>query len=427
MLQWCATRGVQFGPAFAGVLAVHTSGAEDGSTLLAEIALPADIRSQQAGYGIHPALLDACFQSVAAVIGAGGRTDGGLLLPLSVARLRRVGPGRDARYCLVRVLSSHAAAIEADLDVLDARGEVVLQAAGLRVGTQESKNSARDRILAERLLTVEWNQQQPPAASTDAGAWLLIAPDDRDELAVQLSAAMASHVADCRTLKAGDVSGSGLMAGPFRGMVVVAPPADGDPNEQCLDRGRDLVTSLVGIARELPNAEGEPPRLYVITRGALTVTLGDTVNLDQGGVTGLLRVIGAEHPPLRPTQIDVDAHTEGDSVANELLSGSDEDATAWRQGSWYAARLRQSPLRPDERRTTTVDAEHDGMRLDIRTPGDLDTLELVTADRQPPQAGQIEVAVSASSINFADVLLAFGKYFTADGQRRVSAWTSQGW
>ena len=33
------------------------------------------------------------------------------------------------------------------------------------------------------------------------------------------------------------------------------------------------------------------------------------------------------------------------------------------------------------------------MRLDIRTPGDLDTLEFVTADRQPPQAGQIEVAV----------------------------------
>ena len=46
-----------------------------------------------------------------------------------------------------------------------------------------------------------------------------------------------------------------------------------------------------------------------ITRGALAVTAGDRVNLDQGGVRGLLRVIGAEHPPLRPTQIDVDAHT----------------------------------------------------------------------------------------------------------------------
>ena len=418
--QWFADRRIQFGPAFTGLLAVHTSEGDNRSTLLAEIALPSEIRSQQAGYGIHPALLDACFQSVAAVMATAGGTDGGLLLPLGVARLRRVGPGRDARYCLVRILSADASAIEADLDVLDANGEVVLQAAGLRMGNQESKSSERERVLAERLLTVEWNQQQPPVASadTDAGAWLLIVGDDRDKFAVQLAESMAAHGADSRTLTADAVSGGELTAGAFRGVVVVAPPADAEPNEQSPDRGRDLVASLVGIARELPNTEGEPPRFYVITRGALAVTPGDTVNLDQGGVTGLLRVIGAEHPPLRPTQIDVDAHSDGDTVAAELLSGSDEDSTAWRHGSWYTARLRQSPLRPDERRTTIVDPEHDGMRLDIRTPGDLDTLELVTADRQPPQAGQIEVKVSASSINFADVLLAFGKYFSADGQRQ---------
>lgn len=417
--QWFATRRIQFGPAFTGLVAVHTSDGEDRSTLLAEIALPSDIRSQQAGYGIHPALLDACFQSVAAVIAA-GRADGGLLLPLSVARLRRVGPGRDARYCVVRVLSAAADAIEADLDIVDANGELVAQVAGLRMGSQESKNSVRDRVLAERLLTVEWNQQQPPATSadTEAGAWLLIVDDDRDKFAVQLAESMTSRGADCRTTTAAAVSGGEPTAGAYRGVVVVAAPADGEPAEPCLDRGRDLVASLVGVARELPDTEGEPPRFYVITRGALTVTPDDTVNLEQGGVTGLLRVIGAEYPPLRPTQIDVDPHTDGASVADELVSGSDEDSTAWRQGSWYTARLRQSPLRADERRTTTVDPEHDGMRLDIRTPGDLDTLEFVTADRQPPKEGQIEVAVSASSINFADVLLAFGKYFAADGQRK---------
>ena len=105
------------------------------------------------------------------------------------------------------------------------------------------------------------------------------------------------------------------------------------------------------------------------------------------------------------------------AIAIELLSGSDEDETAWRQGSWYAARLRHSPLRPEERRTTTIDTECDGMRLDIRTPGDLETLEFVTADRHPPQAGEIEVAVGASSVNFADVLLAFGRYHTVEGPR----------
>src|SRR5690606_34316802 len=37
--------------------------------------------------------------------------------------------------------------------------------------------------------------------------------------------------------------------------------------------------------------------------------------------------------------------------------------------------------------------------------------------RVPPGPGQIEVAVTASSINFADVLIAFGRYPTFDGRR----------
>ena len=56
------------------------------------------------------------------------------------------------------------------------------------------------------------------------------------------------------------------------------------------------------------------------------------------------------------------------------------------------------------------------MRLQIRTPGDLETMELVAFDRVPPGPGQIEVAVTASSINFADVLVAFGRYPTFDGR-----------
>jgi len=57
------------------------------------------------------------------------------------------------------------------------------------------------------------------------------------------------------------------------------------------------------------------------------------------------------------------------------------------------------------------------MRLQIRTPGDLQTLELVAAERPTPAAGQVEVAVSASSINFADVLAAFGRCPTFDGKQ----------
>ncbi|MGH3262610.1 MAG: zinc-binding dehydrogenase, partial [Trebonia sp.] len=55
------------------------------------------------------------------------------------------------------------------------------------------------------------------------------------------------------------------------------------------------------------------------------------------------------------------------------------------------------------------------MGLQIRTPGDLDTLELAAFDRVPPGPGEIEVAVTAAGINFADVLMALGRYSSVDG------------
>ena len=153
-----------------------------------------------------------------------------------------------------------------------------------------------------------------------------------------------------------------------------------------------------------------------MTRNAQTVVAGDVANLEQAGLRGLMRVIGTEHPHLRATQIDVDEATDAEQLARQLLGGSEEDETAWRNGEWYTARLCPAPLRPEERQTTVANHERDGMRLQIRTPGDLETMELVACDRVPPGPGQIEVAVSASSINFADVLVAFGRYPAFEGR-----------
>ena len=41
---------------------------------------------------------------------------------------------------------------------------------------------------------------------------------------------------------------------------------------------------------------------------------------------------------------------------------------------------------------------------------------MLPCDRVPPGPGQIEVAVTASSINFADVLVAFGRYPAFEGR-----------
>jgi polyketide synthase 5 len=417
--------GIQYGPAFTGLAAAHTAEGT-GTTVLAEIGLPSVIRTQQTNYGVHPALLDACFQSVAAHPSVANASLGGLLLPLGVRQLRVHGPVSGARYCYSRVTAATGGSVEADLDILDKHGTVLLAVRGLQMGTGVSPSGERARVMGERLLTVEWQQRElPEVATADTGAWLLVSTSDAANLvAAAYTDAMKLHDAECTTLSWPTQADHPAVAerlrgevekGGYAGVVVLTEPKNGSPDSEAAVRGGDYIHHLVRIARELPELEGESPRLYVVTRNAQQVLSEDVPNLYQGGLRGLLRVIGSEHPHLHTTHIDVDEQTSAEHVVRQLVTmGPGEDETAWRNDEWYTARLCPTPLRPEERLATIADHERDGVRMQIRMPGDLQTMEFAAFDRVPPGPGQIEVAVTASSINFADVLNAFGRYQSLD-------------
>ena len=432
---WFDERGIQFGPAFTGLAAAFTA---EGtiSAVLAEVGAAQRNPHPASRFRVHPALLDACFQSVAAhpaVHGVGNPgLQGGLLLPLGVRRLRAYDSTRNARYCLTRVTAC-GPNVEADIDLLDEHGDIVLVVRGLVMGTGVSEAADLDRLLNERLLTIEWHRRELPGINgADTGTWLLItispifgAPGP-DPLSDGLADALTLYGARCSTMRwphDGDQVEyterlrEQLDSSCISAVVVLTPPGNGNDNTRTQAAVRsDYVRQLVRVTRELPEVMGEAPRLYVVTRNAQPVHGADDVNLAQAGLRGLLRVIGAEHPYLRTTHIDVDELTAAERLAHQLLTGSDEDETAWRNDEWYTAQLCPSPLRPEERETAVVDHQRDGVRLQIRTPGDLQTIELAAVDRMPPGPGQIEVAVSASSINFADVLVAFGRYPAFDGR-----------
>ena len=114
-----------------------------------------------------------------------------------------------------------------------------------------------------------------------------------------------------------------LGAGGPTGVVVLAGPRDGDADEtsESAARGGDYVAHVVRIARELAEVDGASPRLYVVTRNAQRCVPEDCPNLEQGGLRGLLRVIGTENPHLRTTHIDVDEQTDVERLARQLLGG----------------------------------------------------------------------------------------------------------
>ncbi|MCK9893435.1 type I polyketide synthase [Frankia sp. AgB32] len=416
-------RGIQYGPAFQGAVVAHQGTAADGGqTVLAEITLPSPLRSGTDGFSVHPALLDACFQAVAALPAVAGDGAGGLFLPLEVRRVALWSPASGAKYCFTQLRSSDSNRVVADLQLADEYGAVLLTVEGLVLGSHADGEENAGQLLNERLLTISWQQQEPPEPTGRpvAEPWLILASPQSVPAADELAEALREQGGRCE-IRPWPMRGTKatLSDARWHGVVLLCPPPAGPADAQAVARGRDLVASIVAVAQDLAGADGTPSRLYAITRSAQRVLPGDLVNLEHAGVRGLLRVIGAEFPDLRPTQIDVRTdQADGlaaKNLAAELTSDSADDETAWRAGRWYAARLQHAPLAAGERHPATVEGPADGARMEIRQPGDLDSLELTVVPRRAPGADEIEIKIGAASVNFHDVLYAHGNYFAFEG------------
>lgn len=371
-----------------------------GRGVLADITPDAAVRAEQGDYVVHPRLLAACFRAVT----EHPDFPTGPMPPTGVDRLRVHGPLRAARFCHTRITTASPEGAEADVEVLDEDGAVLLTAHGVRY------RGTGHRPLDDRLFATQWRHRAlPDIPHADAGAWLLIGGAD-DPMVDRLGEALKSLGAhpSSTTWDAAPIDGRVELTG----VVMVPEPGAGG------ETSPDLLGRLARSAAQVSAASGSTPRWFVVTRGAQAVIDGERPDLAQAGVPGLVRVLGNEYPELAATHIDIDnsAGVAGD-VARQLLLGSDEDETAWRDGRWYTARLVPAPLGTQDRRSAVLDPARDGLRLQPRDSADPPSLELVAAERIAVAAGQIEVAVRAASTvpdtAFAGTVTAVGPGVTA--------------
>ena len=85
---WLQSLGLEFGPCFRGIQSI---GRRDGESLAA-VTLPPSLQQQAEHVCLHPALLDACFHAVGAVLPAAARGPGDAFLLMHVERLRVHAP-----------------------------------------------------------------------------------------------------------------------------------------------------------------------------------------------------------------------------------------------------------------------------------------------------------------------------------------------
>ncbi|NEP88098.1 MAG: SDR family NAD(P)-dependent oxidoreductase, partial [Okeania sp. SIO2C2] len=153
------------------------------------------------------------------------------------------------------------------------------------------------------------------------------------------------------------------------------------------------------------------PRLWLVTSGAQAVPSKNPVipGVAQSSVWGMGKAISLEHPELNCTRIDLDPEKgiegQGDTLFTEIWSEDGQDQVAWRGEGRYVARLvashHQQPVAKK-----LVPSEP--FKLGSSNKGSLDNLTLEPVSRRSPGAGEVEIRVKATGLNFLDVVSALG-------------------
>ncbi len=392
--------GLQHGPAFAALTRIVR---KPGGASEAEIVLP-DEATAHRGYRIHPVMLDAALQCLAAALpdeslsGSGAGSEEATYLPVSVETIRVFGDvGRRARG-YAELVSHDDGGILGRVTLTDETGTTTAELGGIYL--QRVQRRTVPLPLTQKIFDTEWIDvpaSAQPSATTD-GSWLVLTDGPESEtLAADFAARFASEsrrviTADLRSEPAVREAFSRTADDPDRPPVgVVVLPAreafDGSETSDAPGRGRDLAWSVVSTVRTIVGGwHGTAPRLWLASRNGLTVGDGEpggsarldggeaklgaphepggSARLDGGeaklgqplehgdpsicALKGLVRVLAYEHPDLHTGVVDLDAgNADADPVAaliTELgLAGSD-DVVAWRGEHRYAERLKRATL-----------------------------------------------------------------------------------
>ncbi len=179
--------------------------------------------------------------------------------------------------------------------------------------------------------------------------------------------------------------------------------------------------SVVQLLQSWQGSFGAEMRLVLVTRGARSGLPGEgSAALVQTPLLGLGRVIVNEYPNTRVRMIDLDptaSVNDARVLCDELFRQDLEDEVALRGAGRYVHRYtRVKPgesfavARPESSPGAAAPREGAPFRLEIARFGTLDGLRLRGCRRRPPDAGEVEIEVFATGLNFSDVMKALLLY-----------------
>lgn len=244
-----------------------------------------------------------------------------------------------------------------------------------------------------------------PPIGARLGTWLVL--PDRGAFGEHVIAALSQSGA--RVIR--DIAGADdALQGIVDLSALDASSDDPAAGLTAIEEGCLATTQLLRALNDRSFAQ--PPRLFLVTRGARAVLPKECPAFVQAPLWGLGRSVMHEHPDLRCTLIDLDPAGTGDvgeagRLLSELVAPPEtplEQAIALRSEERLVERLQPTPVSAASR--SPIDAKERSVRLEAARPGSLSGLDLVEVPRIQPGPNEVEIEVHAAALNFRDVMLA---------------------
>ncbi|QMU69834.1 type I polyketide synthase [Streptacidiphilus sp. P02-A3a] len=382
-----AAAGLSYGPLFRGVRTLWRRGDE----LFAEVGLDDDV--PVAGFGLHPALLDAALHPIAAT-GPDGPGDGPLL-PFAWTDV--VVHATGARAARVR-LAPAATGDGISLTLSDATGALIATVGALVLRPLPTAQPG-SAVAAEALFTLDWVPVRASDETVDVSRWAVLSDDESSILAQLPDVARFSGI--------GELVAAVADGRPAPDTVVIGCPTQPE-GDDVPGRARAAAADTLELVREwLAAGNLADARLVLVTERAVDAGSGE-VPIDLAGSAnwGLVRVAASENPGrLALVDLDVDPAAEGASLRTAVATG--EPQVAVRTGQLLVPRL----TRARSAAILEPPADTDSWRLDFTERGTLQNLLLAPVDAGVALgAGEVRVGLRAGGVNFRDVLNVLGMY-----------------
>ena len=436
-----ARTGIEYGPAFQLFAEAWTAGSES----LVRVLSAKFAGAANEGYVLHPAVLDACLQSVSQAGPHTEDTDGeATWLPVGIERLtiHQTLSGHAELYVLAQAdwRDEAAGRFWLDLQVADQHGNTLAEIRGLQC---QRVQSSKAQEVAELLFSVEWRKSESklPELSSAIGQHLLVFAD-RTGVAEHLRSAIVQQGGRCTLAYSSPryaVVDSGATYEIHRSNgedidrmladLSVDPPTaivhlwslDSRPEDSRDLSGQVLTEAQEVGAYHLPllvqaatrTNLSNPPRLWMITRGAVAIDDVTTPDITAAPMWGAGNAIAREHPELQPCLIDLpsdNAPSDLDLLTAVILTGNErEERIVLRGSARYVPRLTRFNPQPDARRTRPLKSGEE-FRVKSLEAGILDRLALFGMERRDPGPGEVAIEVDSAGLNFIDVAKALGIY-----------------